>query len=326
MESSGATTTTPGRKIMVASSPTTAPTQAGSYSQGLTDDNSSNKRKRTESTNGTTNNNNSRNNSIASRKNKTNATSSPAASASASAAAAAAAAAVTIKAAERTTFDSFWGQGRPKENGMRVEYDGFNVNIGRDLYEIAVGDAVMLRTYNPNANPNGAAVSASGSAGDNDYKADDASSDNPSDYYKSSGGGGGGGGGNGGTPGAGVGGGGMTMIQHRDPKTGDNLMLARVEKVWQEKGRSGKPGQVLFQARWLLKVRTDFILFLKKRILCPPCLQMIHPERGHFLTPIWTPILIIPFFSCGNVVLGSRSMMSVRCRWMQCPAPLQQMR
>jgi hypothetical protein len=158
-----------------------------------------------------------------------------------------------MKAAERTSFVGFWGDGTSK-NG-RVEYDGFNVSIGRDLYEIGVGDAVMLRTYNADhaaaftAGTSTSAVSGQGTsstadeADNNDYAADSLTG-SPSEYYKSVG---------------------MShdkygskngsgVLMQRDPKTGDNLMLARVERVWQEKGRGGKPGQVLFQARWFLKV------------------------------------------------------------------------
>jgi hypothetical protein len=170
--------------------------------------------------------------------------------------------AVTVKAAERTTFVSFWGKGKTKNE--RVEYEGFNVNIGRDVYEIGVGDAVMLRTYPDHAPQPAAAPAVGGSlsttaGNNNDYTAE-AQAGSPSEYYKSAGSDGGG---NdmGGVSGGGDGGANdlldsTTVMMRSDPKTGDNLMLARVERVWQEKGRGGdKPGQVLFQARWFLKVR-----------------------------------------------------------------------
>ena len=39
-----------------------------------------------------------------------------------------------------------------------------------------------------------------------------------------------------------------------EAKVGDGVMLARVERIWQEKSRSGRAGRILFEARWFLKV------------------------------------------------------------------------
>ena len=44
-----------------------------------------------------------------------------------------------------------------------------------------------------------------------------------------------------------------TSMNMKDAKVGDGLMLARVERIWQEKGRGGRLGKILFQARWFLK-------------------------------------------------------------------------
>ena len=85
-----------------------------------------------------------------------------------------------------------------------IEYDGLNLTIGKDIYEVRVGDAVMLR-------------------GDDD----DAGLDT------------------------------KPAAQTTEPKVGDGLMLARVERIWQEKSKGGRSGKILFQARWFLKVRTN---------------------------------------------------------------------
>ena len=49
-----------------------------------------------------------------------------------------------ILSATKTVFSGFWDEGR-LANDNRVDYDGLNLTIGKDVYEIGVGDTVMLR-------------------------------------------------------------------------------------------------------------------------------------------------------------------------------------
>jgi hypothetical protein len=49
-----------------------------------------------------------------------------------------------ILSATKTVFSGFWDEGR-LANDNRVDYDGLNLTIGNDVYEIGVGDTVMLR-------------------------------------------------------------------------------------------------------------------------------------------------------------------------------------
>ncbi|KAL3915866.1 MAG: hypothetical protein SGARI_008090, partial [Bacillariaceae sp.] len=105
----------------------------------------------------------------------------------------------------KTVFSGFWDEGVVAEDGS-IDYNGLNLTIGKDIYEVRVGDSVMLR-------------------GDDDH----------------------------------TGGGGQENLDQKpaaqmtEAKVGDNLMLARVERIWQEKSRGGRSGKILFQARWFLK-------------------------------------------------------------------------
>lgn len=107
------------------------------------------------------------------------------------------------KKAVKTVFSGFWDEGVVAEDGC-IDYTGLNLTIGKDSYEVRVGDAVMLR-------------------GDDDHGA-------PEDVD------------------------GKPTARMTEAKVGDGLMLARVERIWQEKSKGGRSGKILFQARWFLKV------------------------------------------------------------------------
>jgi hypothetical protein len=244
------------------------------------------------------------------------------------------------KKATKSIFSGFWSDGetttegaaaaggggkndKNNNNNRVVDYEGFNLTIGDVIYEIGVGDVVVMRSAdeqneineqdnddnddgeekdsrdqrrqrrlerdsnsNSNTKPGAAALESSTPS---DYAAD-AKSDKASDYYNAD---------NNDNEvnatkdGVAVAGGGdatdtpgndemkkqsessstekepaaaalsnqqttttsttATSMNMKDAKVGDGLMLARVERIWQEKGRGGRPGKVLFQARWFLK-------------------------------------------------------------------------
>ena len=104
----------------------------------------------------------------------------------------------------KTVFSGFWDEGVVAEDGS-IDYNGLNLTIGKDIYEVRVGDAVMMR-------------------GDDDHGGQGNLDRKPA-------------------------------AQMTEPKVGDGLMLARVERIWQEKSKGGRSGKILFQARWFLKVR-----------------------------------------------------------------------
>lgn len=173
----------------------------------------------------------------------------------------------------RTVFSGFWDEGRLTEDNC-IEYQGLNLTIGDDLYEIEVGDAVMMRAEDGSSDEDrrsprvhqrkqqqqqlkgsGVGNSNSRQAHDDallgskvsttqtsDYTVDASSDETNADYY-------------GGavndldTPGS------TSIPTMKESKIGDGLMLARVENIWQEKGRGGRTGKVMFSSRWFLKVR-----------------------------------------------------------------------
>jgi hypothetical protein len=246
------------------------------------------------------------------------------------------------KKATKSIFSGFWSDGETTTEGSAaatggggkndknntntnnrvVDYEGFNLTIGDVIYEIGVGDVVVMRSAdeqneineqdnddindeeeekdsrdqrrqrrlerdsNSNSNKPGAAQLESSTS--SDYAAD-AKSDKASDYYNAAD--------NNNNEvnakdgdvvavGDAVTASGndemkkqsessttenkepavaasnnqttttsttATSMNMKDAKVGDGLMLARVERIWQEKGRGGRPGKILFQARWFLK-------------------------------------------------------------------------
>jgi hypothetical protein len=143
----------------------------------------------------------------------------------------------------KTVFSGFWDEGVLAEDG-RTDYTGLNLTIGEDVYEIRVGDAVMLRGDDPA--PDAVATEAkkpsdtSQQSGENksEYTAD-AENEKNQNYYGQN----------------------DNSVPMAEAKVGDGLMLARVERIWQEKSRSGRAGRILFEARWFLKVRlTEIVL------------------------------------------------------------------
>lgn len=112
----------------------------------------------------------------------------------------------------KTVFSGFWDEGVVAEDG-RIDYTGLNLTIGKDVYEVRVGDTVILR-------------------GDDGPGKEDADSKGAGSQ-------------------AAIGGSQKTGMT--EAKVGDGLMLARVERIWQEKSRGGRSGKILFQARWFLK-------------------------------------------------------------------------
>lgn len=140
----------------------------------------------------------------------------------------------------KTVFSGFWDQGVLAEDG-RTDYTGLNLTIGDDVYEVRVGDAVMLRGDEPT--PTDTSIEADAAPANkpsdpsqtqenkSEYTAD-AEKEEKQNYY-------------GQTP---------STVPMTEAKVGDGVMLARVERIWQEKSRSGRAGRILFEARWFLKV------------------------------------------------------------------------
>lgn len=232
------------------------------------------------------------------------------------------------KKATKSIFSGFWSDGETTTEGGAaaaargvVDYEGFNLTIGDVIYEIGVGDVVVMRSAdeqneineqgnddvndeeeeekdsrdqrrqrrlerdsnsNSNTKPGAAQLESSTPS---DYAAD-AKSDKASDYYNADN--------NDIDVNAKDGADGdavtaapgndetknqsessttenkepaavassnnlttttstATSMNMKDAKVGDGLMLARVERIWQEKGRGGRLGKILFQARWFLK-------------------------------------------------------------------------
>lgn len=138
----------------------------------------------------------------------------------------------------KTVFSGFWDEGVLGEDG-RTDYTGLNLSMGEDVYEVRVGDAVMLRGDDaPHTDPAASKNSSEGSSKVQERKSEytaDAENEQKQNYYG--------------------------QINSSQPpmmeaKVGDGVMLARVERIWQEKSRSGRAGKILFEARWFLKVRS----------------------------------------------------------------------
>ena len=135
-------------------------------------------------------------------------------------------------------------------NEGRIYYEGFYLTIAGSIYEIGVGDVVAMRN----------SVEPVGHESDKDDRkrhepmpgseyAADTEGDKPSEYYKS--------------PEKDA-----PIAKTKEAKLGDGLMLARVERIWQETTKrrrgsnstsgtnttnSNSSGKVFFQARWFLK-------------------------------------------------------------------------
>lgn len=141
-------------------------------------------------------------------------------------------------------------------NEGRIYYEGFYLTIGDTIYDIGVGDVVAMRnSIEPVGHESGEdnrkrqePMPAS------EYTAD-TQADKPSDFYKSP---------EKDAPIAKT----AVLSPRKGTKLGDGLMLARVERIWQDTTKrrrgststsgtnttnSNSSGMILFQARWFLK-------------------------------------------------------------------------
>jgi hypothetical protein len=121
------------------------------------------------------------------------------------------------KKAVKTVFSGFWDEGVVADDGC-IDYTGLNLTIGKDIFEVRVGDAVMLRGDDGHEEDAGTCNRSGSAVGD-----------------------------------------GKPAARMTEAKVGDGLMLARVERIWQEKCKGGRSGKILFQARWFLKVCCIFL-------------------------------------------------------------------
>ncbi|KAG7338717.1 ELM2 domain containing protein [Nitzschia inconspicua] len=131
----------------------------------------------------------------------------------------------------KTVFSGFWDEGVLAEDG-RTDYTGLNLTIGEDAYEIRVGDAVMLRGDDPVSDAAVPDEKSSKKTQENksDYTEDDENEQKQHYYGRDT-----------------------NPAAMAEAKIGDGVMLARVERIWQEKSRGGRAGRILFEARWFLK-------------------------------------------------------------------------
>jgi hypothetical protein len=140
----------------------------------------------------------------------------------------------------KTVFSGFWDEGTLAEDG-RIDYSGLNLTIGEDAYEVRVGDSVMLRGDDPSPDTDTASAAAKKTSdalqiqnSKSEYSADAEKEEQKNVYGQD-----------------------PIAAPMTEAKVGDGVMLARVERIWQEKSRSGRAGRILFEARWFLKVGVD---------------------------------------------------------------------
>jgi hypothetical protein len=140
----------------------------------------------------------------------------------------------------KTVFSGFWDEGVLAEDG-NIDYSGLNLTIGEDVYEVRVGDSVRLRGDDPSPKTFPASGAKKKLDTSQTQKSEsaysvDAEKEEEQNYYGQD----------------------PSDAPITEAKVGDGVMLARVERIWQENGSSGRAGRILFEARWFLKVQYAF--------------------------------------------------------------------